>query len=111
MNSEEVIAVYEAISNITGQMLNSARNGDWDQLAILESHCTRYVATLKHDEPPAAMTRDIREQKIRIIKKILADDREIRSLTQPWMEQLSALINTNLTQRKLVQAYGANQSG
>lgn len=111
MNSEEVIALYEAVASITGQMLDAARKGDWDQLSVLETHCARHVETLKHDEPPASMTRDVREQKVRIIKKILADDREIRSLTQPWMEQLSALINKTSTERKLSQAYGANQSG
>jgi flagellar protein FliT len=111
MNSEEVIALYEAVASLTGQMLDAARSSDWDQLTVLESQCARYVETLKHDEPPAAMTRDVREQKVRIIKKILADDREIRQLTQPWMEQLSALINSTSTERKLSQAYGANQSG
>jgi flagellar protein FliT len=94
MNSEEVISLYEAVANITHQMLAAAREGDWEQLAVLESRCASHVATLKLDEPRAPLTDVVRERKVRIIKQILAHDREIRSITEPWMEQLAALINS-----------------
>ncbi|MFD2272944.1 flagellar protein FliT [Undibacterium arcticum] len=49
------------------------------------------------------------KKKVRIIRKILADDREIRIITEPWMAELSSLMNSAGTERKLSRVYGANQ--
>ncbi len=111
MNSHEVIALYETVATITDQMLAAARVGDWDRLAVLESRCASHVAVLKKDEPPAALTGDIRVRKVQIIKKILADDREIRNIAEPWMAKLSQLINSTGAERKLSNAYGASLGG
>lgn len=108
LNSQEVISLYETVAVITDQMLTAARNGDWDQLVALESRCAGHVEMLRTGEPPAPLTGANRERKVKIIKKILADDREIRNLTQPWMAHLSKLINSAGTERKLSQAYGSH---
>lgn len=110
MNSHEVISLYETVAVITDQMLVAARQGDWDRLVELESRCASHVETLRQGEPPVPLTGDSRVRKVRIIQKILADDREIRNLTEPWMAQLSRLINSTGTERKLSQAYGASQA-
>jgi flagellar protein FliT len=107
MNSQEVITLYENVADITDQMLAAARNSDWDKLAVLESRCTSQVEKLKAGEAPVALTGVARERKVQIIQKILADDREIRNLTEPWMAQLSQLIRSTGTSRKLNKAYGA----
>ena len=106
MNSEQIISIYEAVSSLTGQMLAAAQPRDWENLAALESHCTDHVATLKQAEPALPLTGELRAKKIRIIHQIMAQDREIRNLTEPWMAQLSKLINSNGTQRRLANAYG-----
>ena len=111
MNSHEVIALYETVAGITDQMLAAARVGDWEQLAVLESRCASHVATLKADEPPLPLTGEIRVRKVQIIKKILADDREIRNIAEPWMAKLSQLINSTGAERRLSQAYGAGHNG
>ncbi len=107
MNSEEILALYEAVSKITDQMLAAARQGDWDRLIALEQHCSSHVQTLQNGEPPQALTGAHRERKVQIIHKILADDREIRDLAEPWMAQLAQMINSTQSQRKLQHAYGA----
>jgi flagellar protein FliT len=109
MNSQEVISLYETVAVITDQMLAAARNGDWDELVALESRCANHVEALRMGEAPVALTGAVREKKVRIIQKILADDREIRNLTQPWMTHLSDLINSAGTERKLSKAYNLNQ--
>lgn len=105
MNEQDVIDVYESVATITDQMLAAARNGDWDRLIALETHCTDQVRMLKSGEPPR-LTGELRERKVKIIHKILADDREIRNLTEPWMAHLAKLINSTGTERKLNQTYG-----
>ena len=112
MDNQEIIAVYESIAEITDKMLVAARTGDWEQLAVLESHCSSQVEIIKKsDQPRQPLTPIAREQKTRIIKKILEDDRQIRDLTEPWMARLSAMMKSNGTERKLAQTYGANQNG
>lgn len=106
MNSEEILALYEAVSGITDQMLVAARQGDWDLLIALEEHCARHVQTLKDGEPPIPLTGASRDRKVQIIHKILADDRKIRDLAEPWMAQLAQMINSTRAERKLSSAYG-----
>ncbi|NEX62703.1 flagellar protein FliT [Noviherbaspirillum galbum] len=112
MDSQEILAVYETIADITDQMVAAARTGNWEQLAALESRCSHQVDIIRqNDDAPGALSEIAREKKVSIIKKILADDREIRSITEPWMSKLAELMNSAGTERKLSKAYGANQTG
>ena len=107
MNTQDLITLYEAMSVITSEMLAAAQAEDWELLVILESRCSAHVQTLKEKEPLQALSSLEREQKIKIIQKILADDREIRILTESWMAQLSTLMNSANAERKLSVAYDA----
>jgi flagellar protein FliT len=106
MNGHEIISLYENVAMLTGHMLDAARSGDWARLVELESHCSRQVQTLRDDYPPALLAGEQRDRKVDLITRILANDREIRALTEPWMTRLSALINSTGAERKLSQAYG-----
>lgn len=106
MDSQDIIAIYEDVASLTGEMLASARSGNWDQLAALESRCSSRVSLLRQGEAPVPLSGDLREKKVQIIRKILADDRAIRSLTDPWMEQLQWQISGVNTESKLARAYG-----
>ena len=99
MNSEQIISIYEKVSSLTGQMLAAAQTRDWENLAVLESHCTSQVAVLKQAEPALPLSGELRAKKIRIIHQIMAQDREIRTLTEPWMAELATLINSAGTER------------
>lgn len=111
MDSKQIISIYENVSHITNLMVHAARNGEWDELTVLESRCATQIELLRQGEPHTPLPEVERSQKVRIIKKILADDREIRSFTEPWMNRLSALMNSTGTERKLVQAYGSTSAG
>lgn len=110
MNSEEVIGMYEAVSDLTGKMLAAAQSNDWDRLVALEARCGSRIEALKDGEPVQLLSGATRTRKVELIHKILAHDREIRDLATPWMAQLASMINSAGTQRKLANAYGDNQS-
>jgi flagellar protein FliT len=107
MNNEQVISVYESVSDLTGQMLAAAQSRDWENLAELESHCATQIQRLKDGEAPAALPAALRARKVKIIHQILAHDRQIRDLTTPWMAELAALIGNTGAERRLARAYGA----
>ncbi len=111
MNSQEVLSLYETVAVITDQMLAAAKKRDWQELVVLESRVAGHVRVLKEGETPAALTGDIRLRKVQIIQKILADDRQIRDITEPWMAELAQLINSAGTERKLSHAYGGAHAG
>ncbi|MFZ6732526.1 flagellar protein FliT [Undibacterium sp. Ji42W] len=110
MNSLELISLYENVAAITGNMLEAARSGNWELLEQLENDCSSRVQTIRESEIPFDLSADMRDKKVRIIKKILADDKEIRDITEPWMAQLSDLIKNSSTNRKLSNAYGAGSA-
>ena len=91
ISSEEVIGVYENVSALTRQMLAAARSRDWDTLHRLERDCASQVSMLRDGQPPA-LSGELRARKVRLLQAILADDREIRTITEPWMDQRSLLM-------------------
>lgn len=92
ISSEEVIDVYENVSQLTRQMLAAARSRDWESLHRLERDCARQVSVLRDGQPPS-LSGEMRARKVRLLQSILADDREIRTITEPWMDQLSLLMH------------------
>jgi flagellar protein FliT len=109
MNSFELLIVYEKVAQITADMLVAARANDWELLSKLESDCSGHVSTLKKFEGPTELPPELKTKKVAIIKQILADDRSIRDITEPWMQNLANLMKSSSTSRKLSQSYGANQ--
>lgn len=107
MSSEEIISLYQVISDITDQMLVAARAGDWEVFCELEAHSAGHAQTLKSHGAAVALPDVVHEQKIRLIHQILAHDRAIREITEPWMAQLALLINSAGAEHKLSRAYGA----
>lgn len=109
----DTLPIYENMAVISNQMLDAARNANWELLSALELRSSTYLEALKKNgasEDQIDNSDDaLRERKVALIKKILADDRDIRNLTEPWMKQLSNLIKNTGNERKLAQAYGVSQ--
>ena len=110
MDSLEIINLYENIAVITDQMLSAARGRDWELLTKLETDCTSKVQRIRDSETNSLLTPELKERKLRVIKKILADDKEIRDITEPWMLELSNLMKNSSTTRKLSSTYGAGSA-
>lgn len=106
MNSQEVLSLYESVADITDKILAAARKRDWEEMVALESRVASHVDQLRSGEAPVPLTGEKRLRKVQIIQKILADDRQIRDITEPWMADLARLMNSSQTERKLTMAYG-----
>ena len=88
MTSNDVLSMYENIAGMTNKMVVAARSNDWDGLDTLENQCASAASTTMTGKVPA-LAGASRLRKIDLLKQILANDREIRSITEPWMTQLS----------------------
>ncbi len=87
MTSNEVLSMYEQIAGLSNQMAVAARASDWDGLSTLEQQCAAQASTLASGAAPTAGAARLR--KIDLLKQIMANDRAIREVTEPWMAQLS----------------------
>lgn len=106
MNTQQVIANYESLSALTNEMRDAAEHGEWEQLVELEQQCSRKIAEMKPADEAVALDERSRQLKIQLIKKILANDAEIRDRTQAWMGQLQRILQSNRQEQRLQRAYG-----
>lgn len=100
-NSSEIIVIYESILAITGQMLKAAQSADWENLIALEQECRGLTRKLMINNANKMLDGETRQRKQKIIQRILADDAEIRILTQPWMAQLQNILSNPVYKRCL----------
>lgn len=99
-----IIEDYKRLSSITEQMRSAAAAGEWDDLIELEKRCSQEVETIKpRDVVPTDESE--RKQKAALILKMLADDKAIRSYTEPWMRQLERIMQSARTEQRVQNAY------
>lgn len=108
---EHILDVYASISTKTGEMLEAAKSSDWDRLILLEQDCRALIETLKQSDAGAEVGARFVQRKIAFIRKVLADDAEIRKFTEPWMSQLEAYLGSARREYKLQRAYEADHGG
>lgn len=102
-----VIEDYRQLSGLTAQMREAAAEGEWDRLVELEQACRRKLEELKpRDAVPADPAE--RRQKIDLIRQMLADDADIRSRTEVWMQQLKRIMQGTASEKRLQDTYLAN---
>jgi len=87
-----------------------------EKVVALEPSRAGQVEILRNCAPPPALSGAARENKLKmirriLIRRILAEEREFRTISQHQMADLSAMIASLGVERGLSQAYGANQSG
>jgi len=102
-----VIENYEALSTITAQMREAALQNEWDHLVELEKQCTRRVALIKALDNAPPLDENTRQCKAALIRKILADDADIRNQAEPWMEQLKRIMQSTRQEQRLLEAYSS----
>ena len=82
---------YEAIAAASRRMLDAARRDDWDEVCHEEHRCRSLITGLKQAASPDGAPIG-RRQRLALLRAMLADDAEIRELSEPWLKQLEALL-------------------
>ena len=107
---EHILDIYGSISTKTGEMLDAAKSSNWDRLVALEQDCRTLIERLKCSDTGTARSAVFVQQKVAFIRKVLADDAEIRKFTEPWMNQLQAYLGSARQESKLQRAYATDCS-
>ncbi|WP_426208308.1 flagellar protein FliT [Massilia sp. TWP1-3-3] len=88
MTPNDVLSMYENIAGLTSKMAGAAQAGDFDGLSRMETQCALQSVQTIGGVP--ALEGAARMRKIDLLKMIMANDRAIRDVTQPW--QLSDVV-------------------
>ena len=91
MNTD-LLNYYEAIEQASQDMLEAARSGNWDHVVKLEGACAVLIGKLKHAAGEKPLGGDEAQLKSRIMQRILVNDAEIRTLAEPWLEDLDEIL-------------------
>jgi flagellar protein FliT len=92
MNAD-LLNYYDAIEQASADMLAAARAGDWDQVVKLEGACVLLISQLKHAARSSQLDSQEKQLKSRIMQRILVNDAEIRTLAEPWLEDLDHMMS------------------
>jgi len=83
---------YQAIEKASQDMLEAARQGNWDGVLKLEGACALLISQLKRSAEKQPLGADETQFKSRIMQRILVNDAEIRQLAEPWLDELDNLL-------------------
>jgi flagellar protein FliT len=83
---------YQAIEKASQDMLQAAREGNWDAVLKLEGACALLISQLKHNAAKQQLGEDEAQLKSRIMQRIIVNDAEIRQLAEPWLDDLDQLL-------------------
>ncbi len=87
-----LLQYYQAIERASQEMLNAAREGNWDEVLKLEGACALLISQLKNRATETRLAADEAQFKSRIMQRILVNDAEIRQLAEPWLDDLDQLL-------------------
>lgn len=89
---DTLLQYYEAIEQASTEMLQAARQGDWDRVVMLEGACAVLISRLKQAASSEQLDAEQHSRKVRVMQRILMNDAEIRALAEPCMDELGLLV-------------------
>ena len=93
---DRLLDYYKAIEAASRQMLDAARNEDWDAVVRCEGACAVLIEQLRYRSRTEELPREDRAEKIRVMQRILRNDAEIRTLAEPWLSEFEQLFDSRL---------------
>lgn len=79
----KLLRLYDALECASYEMLHAAREGDWDSVVRLEGACAVVIAKLRQMAEEAPLSPREQEDRMRILRTIVANDAAIRRMTDP----------------------------
>jgi len=84
--SQILIDYYKAIENSSARMLEAAKAQEWDDVVRYEGACAVLIEQLRYRAKTEALDATSRQEKTRIMQRILSNDAQIRYLAEPWLD-------------------------
>jgi len=104
--ADSPLAIYAAMKDISTKMVDAAKASDWENLTKLEQGVASMRDSLMSKSERASLSAEDRKARMALIQGILANDREIRRYTEPWMEELKQYLGASANEARVRAAYG-----
>lgn len=103
----QILSIYAAILAASRQMLDLAKEQNWDALVDLELERRQIVAKLRStlEQSPAPLNGAEHSESEVLIRNILAIDEQTRNLAQSWMAELDQQLSSLGTSKRLRNTY------
>ncbi|EPC9992670.1 flagella biosynthesis regulatory protein FliT [Enterobacter ludwigii] len=96
---------WHALHALSVSMLNLAHSGKWDELIEQEVNYVQLVERIAHN-PISPNNTFQTEQAKDLLKRVLANEAELKELLQMRMKELRGLIDTTGKQQSVTSTYG-----
>lgn len=93
MMPSPLIDYYRAIETTSSSMLESAKLGAWEAVIQSESVCAILISQLRDHSHSQTLSVEDRKEKHRIMLQIVRNDAQIRSMTDPWLDELEKVMH------------------
>jgi|TARA_A100001391_G_scaffold156327_1_gene114316 flagellar protein FliT len=100
--SKTILNQYQTIANLSGKMVQLARENQWDEVVATSQAYSEAVNALRQYEPLDDSDRLARKP---LLQKILQDDAEIRELAAPELVRLGSLLGSMRRHQNVLQTY------
>lgn len=107
-NGGEVIGAYRQLEARTSRMAALALQQDWDSLAGQEEDYVMAIAELAELEARVELDEPQRQEKRRMLERILAHNQETRRCLMRRRDELAGLMAAARCERDLDRSYGAH---
>ena len=88
-----LIDYYEAIERASNEMVQAARQGNWNEVVRIEGACALLISKLRNASQGTTLDADQVRRKSRIMQRILINDAEIRHLVEPWLKDIDHMLD------------------
>lgn len=102
----QLFTIYQQLLELSQVMLRLAADGQWDELIAKEMEYVSAVQKLARATEEAQPSTYIQEQLRPVLRHILENEREVKSLLQARMDELSRLVGQSSRQKSVLTAYG-----
>jgi flagellar protein FliT len=85
MAQQMLMDYYKAIEDSSRKMLEAAKAQNWDEVVRFEGACAVLIEQLRYQSKVEELSQDLRQEKTRIMTRILLNDAEVRTLAEPWL--------------------------
>ncbi|MBV4366375.1 flagella biosynthesis regulatory protein FliT [Erwinia sp. BNK-24-b] len=101
-----LMSLYQQLLVLSQSMLRLATDGDWDQLIEMEADYVSAVGKLAECTRQTPVPAQTQAQLRPVLRHILDNEAEVKTLLEARKEQLSVLISQTSRQKSVNKAYG-----
>ena len=111
MDSDDMLACYEALARLAVDALTAAETRDWEAFSRQQEREAATLAMLKRQKTLMHLPAEVLNRQEAMIRLILEQQRKIEALVLPWRDEVGAQLQSASSSRMLARAYGAQDGG